>query len=592
MPMPLPPQSNLNKPEQQVNGSLAEVSVPCNTQIAHHLPVSRGKGRKRGKVSVRPGRSIDQNGYPYQQSLRHCQAQRILSAVGQQESGKSTSNTKPSQGDHQPISNNTQQAILPASKKSKAWQRLKSTISPAQEKGGGKRGRVDTSRLSTLLDYSPSLAGKSLLHNGTEPVTTAHDFASYCLPDPRLPPTNQDNTQLWAAVMAKTKQDLPTSHANVNAPHGERGTVDYGHMLFKIGIDLQDLWEKPQFTATTDPCTYPGFETQEKVSNYVVDFDSEKARAFATGFKKWLDRLAPNETVLSHCLAEKLFPEPPFKCTAGVTSTDRPGENALLRNFEQAHHFEHLNTAELQQDIYSFPIVRSSPGEREKGLSALESTPQTVPAEKDLRGRCDIVFGLTDQCMDEEISGAEIDIPCYHRASNICSVFLRAELKKSTDDYPAAVHQFAIAAYLTLLHRVRMARPDEKSVLDSRDSSGRLRHYGYVICRHMVHIWEMSVERCQKAMSSDNMFLRFPCKRLRALNLFNAKHVQEFSKWHARILAWGLHVYSTQYLSDVKVSLSCESITISYKKAVGPKACDHNEFVHMDIGDESFHICE
>lgn len=81
--------------------------------------------------------------------------------------------------------------------------------------------------------------------------------------------------------------------------------------------------------------------------------------------------------------------------------------------------------------------------------------------------------------MDEGISRAEIDIPCYHRASNICSVFLQAELKKSTDDYPAAVHQFAIAAYLTLLHRVRMARPDEKSVLDSRDSSGPLRHYGY-----------------------------------------------------------------------------------------------------------------
>lgn len=313
MPIPLPPQSNLNKPEQQVNGSLAEVSVPCNTQIAHHLPVSREMGRKRGKVSVRPGRSIDQNGYPYQQSLRHCQAQRTLSAVGQQESGKSTSNTKPSQGDHQPISNNTQQVIFAASIKPKPWQRLKSTISPAQEKGGGKRGRVDTSRLSTLLDYSPSLAGKSLLHNGTEPVTTAHDFASYCLPDPRLPPTNQDNTQLWAAVMAKTKPDLPTSRANVNVPHGEPGTVDYGHMLFKIGIDLQDLWEKPHFTATTDPCTYPGFETQEKVSNYVVDFDSEKARAFATGFREWLDRLAPNETVLSHCLAEKLFPEPPFK---------------------------------------------------------------------------------------------------------------------------------------------------------------------------------------------------------------------------------------------------------------------------------------
>lgn len=298
--MPLPPQSNLNKPEQQVNGSLAEVSVPRNTQIARHLSVSRGKGRKRGKVSVRPGRSIDQNGYPTNRVCDIVKYSGFLLPLGNKRVGKARATQNQAKGI---ISLSRTTLNKSASKKSKPWQRLKSTISPAQEKGGGKRGRVDTSRLSTLLDYSPSLAGKSLLHNGTEPVTTAHDFASYYLPDPRLPPTNQDNTQLWAAVMAKTKPDLPTSRANVNAPHGETGTVDYGHMLFKIGIDLQDLWEKPQFTATTDPCTYPGFETQEKVSNYVVDFDSEKARAFATGFRKWLDRLAPNETVLSHCLA-------------------------------------------------------------------------------------------------------------------------------------------------------------------------------------------------------------------------------------------------------------------------------------------------
>ena len=49
----------------------------------------------------------------------------------------------------------------------------------------------------------------------------------------------------------------------------------------------------------------------------------------------------------------------------------------------------------------------------------------------------------------------------------------------------------------------------------------------------MIEIWEMSVERSQKDIPSvktdyDNGFLCFPCKRLRALYLFEAKNVQFF----------------------------------------------------------------
>ena len=76
---------------------------------------------------------------------------------------------------------------------------------------------------------------------------------------------------------------------------------------------------------------------------------------------------------------------------------------------------------------------------------------------------------------------------------------------KSTDDYPAGVYQSVIAVYLTLMQIVQMARPDGSLVLDSRNSSSHLRHYGYVICHHMVYIWEMSIERPQEAIPTDNM---------------------------------------------------------------------------------------
>ena len=79
--------------------------------------------------------------------------------------------------------------------------------------------------------------------------------------------------------MAKTETDSASYEAIVRVTHG---TLGYGRMLFKIGIDLPGLWRLPEFMETTDPCTYPGFETQEKVSKKVVDFDSEEARHIAT----------------------------------------------------------------------------------------------------------------------------------------------------------------------------------------------------------------------------------------------------------------------------------------------------------------------
>ena len=137
--------------------------------------------------------------------------------------------------------------------------------------------------------------------------------------------------------------------------------------------------------------------------------------------------------------------------------------------------------------------------------------------------------------MSNALRKGTADIPCYHRPSGICSIFLLVELKRTMDDQKAAEHQFAIAAYQTLLNRARMARSDRTSLLDSGDSSGHLRHYGYVICRQAVHIWEMSVERYQEERSSDetffdNRFLRFPCKKLRELDLLDAEDVQDFSK--------------------------------------------------------------
>ena len=65
--------------------------------------------------------------------------------------------------------------------------------------------------------------------------------------------------------------------------------MGYGDMLFKIGIELPGPSDNPQFMETTDPRTYPGFETQLKVSKYVVEFDPDQARDVAICFKDWLD---------------------------------------------------------------------------------------------------------------------------------------------------------------------------------------------------------------------------------------------------------------------------------------------------------------
>ena len=111
-----------------------------------------------------------------------------------------------------------------------------------------------------------------------KPVTTAHDSAFSYLPNSRLPPPDQDNTKLWATVMAKTETDSDSYKAIVRVTHG---TLGYSRMLFEIGIDLAGLWTLPELMETTDLCTYPGFETPEKVSKYVVVFDSEEARHIA-----------------------------------------------------------------------------------------------------------------------------------------------------------------------------------------------------------------------------------------------------------------------------------------------------------------------
>ena len=87
-----------------------------------------------------------------------------------------------------------------------------------------------------------------------------------------------------------------------------------------------------------------------------------------------------------------------------MTSTETPSKNALVRIFELDHQFLHLDDIVLHPNMHSLPIVRSSPGEREKWLSALENG--TVLAETTPRNRCDPAFCLTDKCMDKETRNA------------------------------------------------------------------------------------------------------------------------------------------------------------------------------------------
>ena len=108
----------------------------------------------------------------------------------------------------------------------------------------------------------------------------------------------------------------------------------------------------------------------------------------------------------------------------------------------------------------------------------------------------------------------------------------------------------------------------------------------------------MSVERSQKKISSnetyyDNRFLCFPCKRICALNLFGAENVEEFSKWHAAILTWGLHTYSRQYLHDANLTFIQGRTMIGYADTVEVEVDIFKNIPHADIDPESnIHVCE
>ena len=454
---------------------------------------------------------------------------------------------------------------------------------PAQEKCSSKRQKVENLRSTTLLHRS-----------NTKPVTTAHNFAPSPLPNHRLPPPDQDNTSVWEVVMAKAKANQAAQTASTNpktyCSSASRGTDRCADMLYNIGIDLPGPEEPPKFWDSTGPRAFPGFQSQETISAYVAQFNLDEAREFAAFFEKWLTRINANEADIRQYLAENLFPERKFReflHTAQWTANDKLDQNALQRILEQSHQIQNHDPAELHHNILSFPIVRLSPSDRIQGLLGDKNTPQSMPAEIDLRGRCDIVFGLTEECMKQNIRETELRVPLYYRSSGIFGIFLRVELKRLQGDHRTAVHQFAIAAYLELFRRARMALPYGRCALDLSDSSHNLRHYGYVICRQHVSIWEMKVERYREAKGteesySDKNFLRFPCRRLRELSLFKAEDVQEFCQWHAAILAWGLHVYATQYLCDLDLSFQCDSLTRSYTDTVGPGALDVDKFLGLD----------
>ena len=88
------------------------------------------------------------------------------------------------------------------------------------------------------------------------------------------------------------------------------------------------------------------------------------------------------------------------------------------------------------------------------------TTPNLLPAETDLRGRCDMAFRMDERYLDF-LSEGSVGAPvhCHDPVSGIYSIFARAELKKYDDSssVEAARHQWAVAAYPELLSCVQIS---------------------------------------------------------------------------------------------------------------------------------------
>lgn len=428
--------------------------------------------------------------------------------------------------------------------------------------------------LSTLLT-SPSkmLTSQSVQHregDNTDHSATICASNPFPFPDPCKPPVDQDNTSIWKAVMA-AKSKLGA------------------HIPTVAQLLLELLGEE------LDPCTKYlsgepdvhfggcGPETPP-VAKYVKMYSGEEADDFAAAMGYFIQS-KHSESDLCDYLKGTIF-------TTEVSLepwTRRPDETipfdqkAIVRRSEYNSNFQSYDISELRTGLADIRHIRLSPKERLEGHTTAD-TPNLLPAETDLRGRCDMAFGIDESCSDSLLN-KDINsyLPCYNPSAGVCAIWLRAEFKKTNDQglIKAARHQWAVGAFLELQYRVRLARDTTRSSYLSDSSSTKdLRHYGYVICGAYVEIWEMYVacsvstqDRTRRETNYYEHYFRFPARKLAGLRLTSSKGIEQFCKWHAKIMDWGFNVYSRQYLDNVALlaesSLPLQDWVLSYEDAMG-----------------------
>ena len=429
-------------------------------------------------------------------------------------------------------------------------------------------------------------------HNINQIKSSARESASshFVLPDPSQPPADQDNTSLWIAVMSQKDKDSrkkravnprPQAPTTIAPSAGARGTSDYENFLIKLlGNELE---HDPQYRTGPDD-HFPLESRHPSIEKYVQMLEGMEAMNFANAMKRFPE-LIPNESQLRDFITMYIFyapislwPVPQIKDEAQMTFDQK----AIVQKTEHTSNFYDYSVSEYRSGLADIRHVRLSPKERLEGRSTAD-TPNLLPAATDLRGRCDMVFGVNPMCLDDDLRSVTY-LPCYDPSAGICCIWLRAEFKKKAEPMyiKAALHQWAAGAYLELSSRVRLARDENReSLLSDPESTKDLRQYGYIICGENVDIWEMCVTKHQdlrpdgKRRDTDyfESYFKFPTKKLVTLKLNKADKVTRFCQWHAKIMDWGFNVYSREYLENVdrlrRSRLPGKEWALRYEDAVG-----------------------
>lgn len=418
-----------------------------------------------------------------------------------------------------------------------------------------------------------------------EPSASVYESTPFVLPDPGRPSADQDNTSIWEAVMAKKEK---TTKSEAKPPTlaesaAARGTSGYESFLVKLlgkGLDVC-----VEFPVRLSPDTHFGHNQGTRpVRKYVNTYSGKEAREFAIAIKSFTE-FAHTEADLCIAFMETIF-RSEINSWPRTQSQDRMPflQEAIVRRAEYTSNFHGYDASELRRGLADIRHIRLSPQDRLQGRSTAD-TPNLLPAETDLRGRCDIVFGIYENCMESHGRDLETFLPCYDPSAGVCAIWLRVEFKKTNELrlIQAARHQWAVGAYLELQARVRLARsPGSDPYLSNPSSTKDLRQYGYVICGGHVEIWEMLVELRISAQEGKrretwyhDSFFQFPASKLAGFRLSDAEGVEQFCLWHAKIMDWGFNVYSRQYLDNIaslyRANVRFKDWALDYDKAIGRK---------------------